>query len=403
MKKLILIAIILIAHLSISGQRSNSLILENANVIDIDSGKIQRLNIKLKNGRISKISKKRIRGGRKINLNGKFVIPHLWDMHVHIQGDKTKLEKLADYGVLGVRDAGTFERENLVSLIKWSSSDYSKEFIPKIYNAGFIHNGSSCQVKMHETVDTKTDLEKAFSFQKEKDIKFFKVHNCFPDSLLKNLGKLGKKENIRVFGHIPEGIDPIEYAKMNVSSIEHIDIILRALAFRKNNPLPLPEGVKLLDGKYLDDLAEVLIENKVALTPTLVTYENFIKTLPEKQRPRAIPILKRLQKYTKRLSDKGVFLLAGTDLGLPGIEPGKSLIRELELMVESGLTPTEALKTATINPAKYLGIKNLPISKGNPADFIILDKNPLKKIEHLKEIDSIVKNGSIKILRKNTN
>lgn len=396
MRKILFLVLMLAFTFSASGQETSGLVLENAKVIDVETGKIELLNVKIKNGRIAKVSRKRIKGERKFDLKGKYILPHLWDMHVHIQGDKTKLEKLVRFGVLGVRDAGTFERENLNRLIKWSSSNTKNKFLPKIYNAGFIHNGSPCEVKEHQTIDNEADLKKNISFQKENGIGFFKIHNCFPEDLFAKLGKLGKKENIKVFGHIPEGFDPIEYARLNVSSIEHMDIILRALSFRKKDPLKLPDAVKLLDGEYLDELGKVLIENNVALTPTLVTYENFINTLPENQRPLATPILKRLQQYTKRLSDQGVLLLAGTDLGLPGIEPGRSLHRELELMVEAGLTPLEAIKTATINPAKYLGIKDFSVSKKSAADFIILNKNPLEDIKNLKNIHAVVRDGSIK-------
>jgi imidazolonepropionase-like amidohydrolase len=91
----------------------------------------------------------------------------------------------------------------------------------------------------------------------------------------------------------------------------------------------------------------------------------------------------------------GVPLLAGTDLGNPFIFAGFSLHDELELFVQAGLTPLEALKTATVNPAKYLGMSDSlgTIEKGKIADLVVLEANPPESISNTQKIAAVVANG----------
>jgi imidazolonepropionase-like amidohydrolase len=108
----------------------------------------------------------------------------------------------------------------------------------------------------------------------------------------------------------------------------------------------------------------------------------------------------RLEKETelvREMRHAGVKILAGTDLGNPYVFPGFSLHDELALLVQAGLTPLEALQTATINPARFLGKeKELgTIGKGKLADVILLDGNPLKDINNTRKINAVVVNGRL--------
>jgi Amidohydrolase family len=100
--------------------------------------------------------------------------------------------------------------------------------------------------------------------------------------------------------------------------------------------------------------------------------------------------------YVGAMHSAGVRLLAGTDIGNPFLYPGFSLHDELELFVQAGLTPLEALKTATVNPAKYLGLSRSlgTIEKGKVADLVLLEANPLANIRNTQKIAAVVVNGS---------
>ena len=88
--------------------------------------------------------------------------------------------------------------------------------------------------------------------------------------------------------------------------------------------------------------------------------------------------------------------MAGTDIGIPGISPGLSLWRELELISEGGLSAREALSTATVNPRHYLGLPESNLTIGGEASFLIIEKNPLESIQNLKSIRGVVKEGMFK-------
>jgi len=91
----------------------------------------------------------------------------------------------------------------------------------------------------------------------------------------------------------------------------------------------------------------------------------------------------------------GVDFLAGTDLVRPFIYPGFSLHEELQLLVSAGLSPTEALQAATLNPAKFLGIEDTlgTVDKGKLADLVVLDDNPLEDIRNTQKIRAVIVNG----------
>jgi imidazolonepropionase-like amidohydrolase len=91
----------------------------------------------------------------------------------------------------------------------------------------------------------------------------------------------------------------------------------------------------------------------------------------------------------------GVGLLAGTDVGVEYIYPGFSLHDELELLVEAGLSPAEALQTATVNPARFLGLTDSTgrIERGQRADLVLLDANPLTRIRNTRRIAGVVAAG----------
>jgi imidazolonepropionase-like amidohydrolase len=95
------------------------------------------------------------------------------------------------------------------------------------------------------------------------------------------------------------------------------------------------------------------------------------------------------------MGQSGVPMMAGTDVGNAFVYPGFSLHDELALFVEAGLTPREALKTATYNPAKFLGILDRfgTVEKGKVADLILLDANPLEDIHNTQKIRAVLLNG----------
>ena len=100
---------------------------------------------------------------------------------------------------------------------------------------------------------------------------------------------------------------------------------------------------------------------------------------------------------TRDLRDAGVKLLAGTDMPQAFVYPGFSLHEELELLVRSGLTPLEALRTATYNPAEFLGALDSlgTVTRGKVADLVLLDADPLTDIRNTRRISLVIANGRV--------
>ena len=97
------------------------------------------------------------------------------------------------------------------------------------------------------------------------------------------------------------------------------------------------------------------------------------------------------------LNRAGVPILAGTDLANPYVYPGFGLHDELGLLVRAGLTPAEALRTATINPARFLGVTDSlgVVAPGKIADLVLLDANPLQNIANTRKIRAVIQGGRL--------
>ena len=390
-----IVSILLLCFL-LGCKKESSLVLQNARIINVKTGEIAAFDILIEGTRIAKISEEELSGTHRVNLEGNYIIPALWDMHVHLHGDRSKLDQLFDHGVLGVRDLGAFEAKGIDSLITWKRKLVKDPTfrIPEIVHAGYINNDTTCY-EGHLHVNTYKELVESASYLSEIGSSFYKVHNCFPDELLPQLDSLATVNEFVFGGHIPEGIDPLQYVRQfeNINSIEHMSVLLRGVSFREEQPLNLIEAVTLLDGPYLDSLAVLMKEKNISLTPNLLSEVAFIKSYPEDKKEIGEAFLLRLMKYAKRFSEHGVNILAGTDTGSE-FEAGKSLYQELELLSEAGFSNLEVLQAATMNADYANGrIPNL-IKENSSASFIILNENPLEAGLTAESLVGIVHKGT---------
>ena len=148
----------------------------------------------------------------------------------------------------------------------------------------------------------------------------------------------------------------------------------------------LPGG----DSTEFDDaLVKMMLDRGTYFVPTLATAWVYKDTYPD--------IFSNLKKAVKKLNDSRVNIAAGTDSGTPGVVIGKGLHKELELMVEAGMSPIEAIMAGTRNAAENIGKGNEigTIEKGKLADLIIISGNPLEDIERTRDIKMVIKDGAI--------
>ena len=192
---------------------------------------------------------------------------------------------------------------------------------------------------------------------------------------------------------------------------------------QKNSPAKSDAIIQSHDEEKCNELFRLFAKNKTWQVPTLVLHQGrFLGDQPHVIRPEIMqyagkefdqwveswrkvttrpPLEKRKERFEpglrsiKQMHALSVPILAGTDLGNPFVIAGFSLHDELELFVKAGLTPLQALQTATINPSKFLKTTDSlgTIKKGNLADLVLLDENPLENINNTRKIAAVIING----------
>lgn len=403
-----------------------------------------------------------------IDGTNRYVIPGLWDMHVHIPGPRafeglTGAEFLSVYvaqAVTGVRDMGADCAA--VSCSRWMRSPGDIERLrfeistgrllgPRIVSPGPIVDGP---VPVHQGSLIVTDADSARAVvraQVTRRATFIKVYDRVPRDAFFALAGEARKLKIPFAGHVPAFVSAAEASSAGQRSLEHLWMVLdgcssvesellarrrarAAAAIRRDTTFPFAADYQDLTGRTLATfdrdacraLARRFRQNGTWLVPTnagtwgdamagdsIFTGRAEFAVVPgwlqkllapfastDAQRPPKATDQRR-QWHRRKLEvvalmhREGVPLLAGTDNPGAYTYPGFSLHDELALLVEAGLSPLEALRTATVNPALYLNAADSlgQISVGYVADLAVLDSNPLIDVKNTRRITAVVLNG----------
>jgi hypothetical protein len=273
---------------------------------------------------------------------------------------------------------------------------------------------------------------------------FLKVYNTLSRATYLAIASQAKESGISLVGHIPDQVTPKEASFFGQRSIEHLwgipgylssqSVRLQSMTAQANNEED-PKVARDLFYKINETilttrdvhkertLYEEFAKNQTWQTPTLVVLKSYATihdpTLRKDARTAYIPdnlisfwnsmggqpdprndeIQFRLFEYdiaiVKAMHEAKVPLLAGTDTPNPYTYPGFSLHDELELLVSAGLTPMEALQTATLRAAQFLRVSQLfgSVEEGKTANLVLLDANPLEDIRNTKKIRGVVLRG----------
>ncbi|MFN2636100.1 MAG: amidohydrolase family protein [Gemmatimonadaceae bacterium] len=387
------------------------------------------------------------RNARLVDGRSKFLIPGLWDMHVHAftyRFSDFAGPLMIDNGITGARDMGYY----IDTTLRWKREIVAgREVGPRLV-VGVRVDGARNQARFVAHVVTREDGVRAVdTLSRNKDgtsrADFIKTYLWIPRAAYYALADEAKSLGIPFAGHVPYSISVIEASNAGQRSLEHEDDLMRACS-RSDSLLrsQLGDTARLTveqQGRRVTAQAAViratydpaqcsetiaqLARNHTWLTPTLVVYQPFAhgfdsaSTHPEwaryvpgvvrggwLRRMTASPARDSIsvRSYfsfdrTRDLNKAGVRLLAGTDAPQAFVFPGFSLHDELGLLVKSGLTPLEALRTATYNPAEYLGALDSlgTVAKGKLADLVLLDANPLLDIANTRRISAVIANGRL--------
>lgn len=428
-----LLALCLFSPVSVFAQskqssQSKPLAITHVTVIDATGAPATPdMTVVISGGRIAaigKTGKARIpANAQMIDATGKFLIPGLWDMHMHLsfyadtkQPPFTAFPSLIANGVTGVRDMGG----NLEQINRWRKEIADGTLVgTRIFRAGAYVDG---QKKMNEfrasmtiVVNTPEEARAAVRNLKGRGVDFIKVHNAVPHDAYLALADECRKLKIPLATHLPRSVRIAEASDAGTRSIEHIEMLLESVSFDvaagEKPKDPLAALAEITDEKA-NALFARFARNGTYYTPTLVGYRSFVQEAEEGAAKDSAKwkdslaarqkIFSRFKQFVGMMQKSGVAILAGTDFArkrdaypYPVPQPGTDLHDELALFVESGLTPLEALQTATLNPAKWFNIQKDygTIEKGKIADLVLLEANPLENIKNTRRIDAIVLNG----------
>ncbi len=447
MRQLMWIILVLLISANIYGQ--NPLAITNVTVISATSAPSKiNVTVIITGNKISAIGQnvKIPKDAQIIHATGKFLIPGLWDMHVHFDEAERSFPLFIANGVLGVRNLGGKQEQ----IFTWREEVATgKRIGPRVVFCGSILDGEPTSTPNYSiTVKDASEARAAVQTLHKKGAEFIKVYDALSRKAYFAIVAEAKKLHLPIVGHVPLSLTSVEVSNAGQKSFEHLGSILESSSTVENElrnwqSEPMKEGdfsviprriaargTRMLDTWDKDkaaDLYKLFVKNQTWQTPTLmVKYtQTFIddlfragdertkfmpaKTLewwsPEKnffaryRTPEYIVFKKRLfQKeleITGAMQRAGVPILAGTDLSGAYIFPGSSLHDELGLLVRAGLTPLAALQTATINPAKFFGEEKLwgAVMTGKLANLVLLEANPLENIANTKNINAVILQG----------
>jgi imidazolonepropionase-like amidohydrolase len=374
--------------------------------------------------------------GVEVNGTGKYLIPGLWDMHVHMvfgdwfpRGNEVTLPLFIANGITGVRDMGG----ELELLQQWRKEISAGTLIgPRIVMSGPMLDGPQPRFPSSIAIKTPEDGRRAVDDLKQRGADFIKLQSLIPREAVFAIADEAKKQGITFVGHVPDSVRASEMSNAGQKSFEHLIGI-----FEGSSPLEdeflkggKTEGkfLSTYDPKRAEALFALLAKNQTWQCPTLVwerggnllemndlAHDPLAKYVPaywkdvtwkrftnEIMRDNTDDLLTRRRfvekelEVVKAMHKAGIPFLAGTDTP-PGVAvfPGFSLHQELQRFVAAGFTPLVALQTATLNPAKFLGMEDRlgSIEKGKLADVVLLDANPLEDIRNTQKIAGVVVNG----------
>jgi len=303
---------------------------------------------------------------RVIDGSGKFLIPGLWDMHVHLESEAA-LAEFARWGVTGVRDMGN-ELPDLLAL-------RPRAAVRLVFGGPQLAGPPYTPTPSRRIVSSAAEAEAAVRELAAQRVDFIKVWEGLSRDAFFAIARAARERHLAFVGHVPDSVTPIEASDAGEKSIEHLEFVPAPC-------LPMFEGRETDCDALLDATLRRLAQNGTWLDPTIGSFRNFVG--PE----RFVPLFAAFKRIAPMIRRSGVRILAGTDVGSMHIAPGKSLHDEMQLLVDAGWTPLEALRAATLNPRLFLGLP-----PGD--DYVLLDANPLDDIANTRRIAAVILRGAV--------
>jgi imidazolonepropionase-like amidohydrolase len=429
-------------------QAQERTLLSNANIVDVVKGTVTPGSVLIQDGIIVRTGTPNemnsIPVKYRVECSGKYIIPGLWDMHVHLEGaelvedNKALLPVFLAYGITTVRDCASDLGEQVLS---WREEIASGKLTgPTIYTAGLKLEGKNSIWKGDLEIENEDELNAMLDKLDLFNVDFVKItENTLPGDLFVKSVRAAHARGYRVSGHVPIEVPISDLVQAGFTSIEHASYLLRLGSDEQQITADLRSGkitkaeasaqyASTFDQSRANTNYASLARTGVFVCPTLIggrqlayhydvdhskddantwltekyksnyqwRIDRMGKETPEQRQQRKANYI-RLRQQIPFFQEAGLKIIAGSDCAALNtlVYPAESLIEELEIFQEAGLTPTQILQTATVNGATYFGVadKTAGVSVGKAADLVILDENPLANIRALRKIRGVVAKG----------
>ncbi|MEZ5897112.1 MAG: amidohydrolase family protein [Parvularculaceae bacterium] len=402
-------------------------VIKNVNVIVMTAGNeiIRNADVVVRGDKIISINGPAPEDAKIIDGTGKWLIPGLIDMHVHNLSDAnigrsypTRALNISidtqDFMLLYVANGVTtaFELSGRVEHFGQRTQIAKGEVIgPRIALAFLIDGGDS-----GNAANTPSDGRQSVRLARAQGYEFIKVYSNLDEETFAAIIDEADKQGMKVVGHIPTAFK----AHTEDAFAPHLGLVAHAEEFAKQTEVFTEAEARRFAAIAKANGAWVIpnLSNLVRIAAQARSLDA-VQDLPSFQyvhplmqskwltanqynkgsNPRRIAYYDQLVAFHRQLAlafrDAGVPMLAGTDAGTSGVVWGFSLHDELELLVDAGLTPVEALRAATIQPATWLEIEDRigSVEAGKFADLVLLDANPLTDISNTRKIAGVFFDG----------
>jgi imidazolonepropionase-like amidohydrolase len=318
-----------------------------------------------------------------ISGTGKMLLPGLFDMHAHLQPSAGPAYIAG--GLTTVRDLGN-QMSRLIPLKQaWESGE---EVGPRVLMAGPL-NGSRGK---GELVSTEEEAKSAIERYKAAGYVQIKILSDLKPALVPYVVKTAHARQMRVSGHVPEGMKADAFVHAGVDEIQHMEYLMKTFCVSgaARTGLEAEEGARLdVDSKPVSRWIGLLKQKGIVIDPTMNVFEDKYGKAGDTPRMYYRAMLRML----RRLYDEGVLLVVGSD---GPRAPGASLHREMEIWVQAGIPAAKVLQAATIGAARVMHVdaETGSIRVGKKADLVLIDGNPTQDIGDVRKCRIVIRGGT---------
>jgi imidazolonepropionase-like amidohydrolase len=390
------IVLLVFSVLEATAATPTQIAITDVTIIDVRDGSAKReMTVLISGNRISAVgSSKEISIPKQIRVidgRGRFLIPGLWDMHVHSDGDKDALRRMVDWGITGARDMGGDPTKLIQAREHIANQDWTG---PRLLIAGPRLMGPPAQAAEDVWIlHSPQEARRAVDSLAQQHMDFIKVHDDLARDTYLAIARAAKVNGLPFVGHVPSSITPAEASDLGLKSIEHLEFVPKPclVLFHPHDgeEASVPPGC---DRESIGTLMQGFDKNGTWLDPTIQSFRYWAPTQWD-------AILEGFKEITPQIRRANVRILAGTDwstsLQEKGASPGASLHDELVALVNAGFSPAEVLRAATLNPAVFLGLSDSlgTLEKGKIANLVLLDANPIEDIHNTRRIAVVLLQG----------